>query len=273
MQAIITGVVGYGFSGRVFHCPFVHAHSDFHLKTVVSRHSDEPLKDYPYIQIARTYEDLLNDQEIELVIITTPSHLHFEQAKMALEKGKHVLVEKPYTSTYEEALILNKLAEENKLFISAYQNRRYDGDFLTLCELKKEGFFEQVYEGNVTWDRLKKVESSSWKGSGLRGADLIFDLGSHLLDQVLTLFGEPIECQSLAKKVREGTKIRDWFTLLLDYGDYAIRVKASLGAFSKEERYSYQTSKGGLVFHKMGEQEGQLLAGMKPDDEAYGDDA
>lgn len=273
MKPIVTGVVGYGFSGRIFHCPFVDAHELFELKAVVSRSSDEPLKKYPYIDLLRDYETLLNDTEIELVIITTPSHLHFEHAKMALNKGKHVLVEKPYTSTYAEAIELNSLADEKGLFISAYQNRRYDGDFLTLKKLKEDGLLDKIYDISFTWDRYKMVDKINWKESGQEGSNLVYDLGSHLLDQILTLFGEPIDTYSKSKIIRENSRIKDWFMVVLDYGEFVLRLKSTLAGIAKEPRYSIQTNKGAFVFKEMGEQEHQLLAGMSPLDVNYGDNA
>lgn len=273
MKPIVTGVLGYGFSGRIFHCPFVHAHDYFRLKTVVQRNSDSALKDYSYVNIVKEYDDMLNDPDIELVIVTTPSHLHFEHAKMALEKGKHVLVEKPYTATYKEALALNRIADEKGLFISAYQNRRYDGDFLTMKKLKENGSLDKIYEMSMTWDRFAEVRVHSWKEGGLEGADLVYDLGSHLLDQALTLFGQPKDFHSKSKVIREGSLIKDWFAMELDYGSFVLRIKSTLGATYKEPRYTIQTNKGSYQFHKMGEQEIQLLDGMKPLDANYGDNA
>jgi len=273
MKPIITGVLGYGYSGKVFHCPFVHAHDYFRLKSIVSRNSDDALKDYPYINLLRDYEEMLNDETIELIIITTPNHLHFEHAKKALKKGKHVLVEKPYATTYKEALTLNRIADEKGLFISSYQNRRYDGDYLTLEKLKKNGSLDKIHEVNMVWDRLEPVEVHSWREGGLKGADLVYDLGSHLLDQALTLFGEPKTFSSISKKIREGSLIKDWFEIQLDYGDYIARIKASLGAIYKEPRYVIQTDKQAYLFHEMGEQVGQLVAGIKPLSADYGDNA
>ncbi len=273
MKPIVTGVLGYGFSGQIFHCPFIEAHEDYSLKTVVSRHSDKPLKDYPFIELTRDYEEMLDDKDIELVVITTPSHLHFTHAKMALLKGKHVLVEKPYTATLDEALELNALADEKGLFISCYQNRRYDGDFLTLKRLKAEGKLDDLVEVDMTWDRYKKVEEITWKEEGHDGANLIYDLGSHLLDQALTLFGTPLNFHSITKKVRNNSNIIDWFQITMDYGDFVARIKASLGATYKEPRYRFLTQDYGYVFHKMGEQEDKLRSGMGPLDRHYGDEA
>ena len=273
MKPIVTGVLGYGFSGRIFHCPFIDAHEHFELKTVVQRHANTAKDDYPYIHVAKDYQELLDDEEIELVVITTPSHLHFEHAKQALEKNKHVLIEKPYTATYEQAVELNRIADEKNLFISAYQNRRYDGDFLTLSELKKQGMIEKLYEVSMVWDFNYPVQKENWREQDYEGANFVFDLGAHFIDQALHLFGEPKDLYSISKKVREGSKVDDWFEVLFDYGDYVARIKHSCAALIEEPRYTIQTNQGTYQFHKMGEQEPQLIQGVRPLDPDYGDNS
>lgn len=273
MKPIVTGVLGYGFSGSIFHCPFIHAHEDFKLKTVVQRHGDTAKQDYPYINLIRDYDELLDDTEIELIIITTPSHLHFEHAKRALENNKHVLIEKPYTATYKQAVELNKIADEKGSFISAYHNRRYDGDFLTLSELKRQGAFEKIYEVSMVWDFNYPVQKDKWREQGHEGANFVFDLGAHFIDQAIQLFGKPKDLYSLTKKVREGSNVNDWFEILFDYGDYVARIKHSSAAIIEEPRYTIQTANGTYQFHKMGEQETQLLQGIRPLDSNYGDNA
>ncbi len=271
MKKIKTGVVGYGFSGRVFQCPFIEAHSAYELNAVVQRKGNESKEKYPNIKQYRDLEMLLKDEEIELVIISTPNYLHFEHAKMALEHGKHVVIEKPYASSYEEALILNKLAKEKGKVITAYQNRRYDGDFLTIKQLIDQGV--HIYEYEAVWDKYYPTFKDSWKEAGYQGADLLYDLGTHFLDQALTLFGEPDKFNRTVHKLREGTKIVDYFSLELLYKDKVVRLKSSMIAPHPDIRYKIHTNHGTYHFYKMGEQEDQLLSGMTPDDPAYGDNA
>ena len=273
MKPIVTGVLGYGFSGSIFHCPFIHAHQNFELKTVVQRRGNKALEDYPYINLARDYQEVLDDEEIELIVLTTPTHLHFEQAKMALEKNKNVLVEKPYTSTYEEALELNRIADEKGLFIAAYQNRRYDGDFLTISELKKQGVLNKIYELSMTWDSDYPVKVDKWRERGVKGVNFAFDLGAHFIDQTLQLFGEPLKLYSIPKKIRKGSKVIDWFEVLFDYDDFVVRIKANTASILPEPRYTIHTDNGVYQFHQLGEQEYQLLQGIKPSDPNYGDNA
>lgn len=271
MTKIKTGVVGYGFSGRIFQCPFIEAHDGFELCAIVERHSDQSKKDYPNIVLYRSFEAMLEDAMIELIVLSTPSYLHFEQASLALKAGKHVLVEKPYTATYEQAIALNQLAKEVNKTITVYQNRRYDGDFLTIAKMIEDGV--KIYEYDATWDRFVPDVDDRWKEAGLEASDLKYDLGTHFLDQALTLFGEPQNFQGVTGKFRPGTKIVDYFSMTLKYEDKVVRLKSSLFAPKADLRYKLQTNKGTYHFHEMGEQEHQLLAGMTPDDPAYGDNA
>jgi scyllo-inositol 2-dehydrogenase (NADP+) len=271
MKKIKTGVVGYGFSGRIFQCPFVEAHDDFELSAVVERNSNDSIKDYPNITLYKDYQDLLNDDEIELIIISTPNHLHFKQAKLALEHDKHVLIEKPYTATYEEALELNALAKEKGKVSLPYQNRRFDGDFLTVKKLINDGV--KIFEYEAIWDRFVPIVKEGWQESGLPSNNLLFDLGTHYLDQTLQLFGEPEDFHKITHKLRKDSKIIDHFTMMLTYKDKVVRLKSTMVAAKSDIRYRIHTDKGTFHFYEMGEQEHQLLAGMKPDDENYGDNA
>lgn len=271
MKKIKTGVVGYGFSAKIFQCPFIDFHDDFELSAVVERSSNESKKDYPKIKVYKDYQDLLNDKDIELVILSTPNHLHFEQAKLALEHNKHVLVEKPFAATYEEALELNMLAKEKGKVAVPYQNRRFDGDFLTIKKLINEGV--KVFEYEAIWDRFVPKVKDGWHESGQTSNNLLFDLGPHYLDQALQLFGEPKEFHKIAVKLRKDSKIIDHFTMMLTYEDKIVRLKSTMVAAKSDIRYRIHTDQGTFHFYEMGEQEHQLLAGMKPNDKNYGDNA
>ena len=272
MDEIKTGVVGYGFSGKIFQCPFLEAHEAYDLAAVVQRHGNEAKEDYPNINLLTSYDALLEDDSIELVIISTPSHLHYEHAKMALEAGKHVLVEKPFAATYEQARALDRLAEAKGKVITVYQNRRYDGDFLTIKELLATPDVT-IYEYEAVWDRYAPDMADDWKEAGYEGANLLYDLGSHFMDQAMHLFGKPTAVDGVVKKLRPGTKIIDYFSLVLDYPSVAVRLKSSMVACRPDIRYKVHTNKGTYHFYEMGEQEHQLLAGMKPDDPLFGDNA
>lgn len=272
MKQIKTGVLGYGFSGKVFQCPFIEANEAFELTAVVQRHGETAKEDYPKILLYRDYKDMLGNPEIELIVVSTPAHLHFEHAMLALNHHKHVLIEKPFAATYKEAQQLVALAEEKGLVVCAYQNRRYDGDFLTVKALLEDPTV-RLYEFEAVWDRFVPKIMKDWHEAGFKGADLLFDLGPHYLDQALALFGVPESWHGTAKKLREGSEIIDYFAIELNYPESVIHLKSTLIAAKPDIRYKVHTNKGTYHFYEMGEQEHQLIGGMKPDDPAYGDNA
>lgn len=272
MTKIKTGVVGYGFSGKIFQCPFLQAHEAFDLAAVVQRHGQEAVEDYPDITLYRDFKDMLLDESLELVVISTPAHLHYDHARMALEAGKNVLVEKPFASSVEEAKALNALAKEKNLLIVAYQNRRFDGDFLTIQKLIDAGV--TIFEFEAVWDRfVPEIDEGDWHEQGLEGSDLLFDLGAHFVDQVLTLFGQPDRYEGIVKTLRPKGKIADYFSIEFSYPDKVVRVKSCMHAVKSDVRYKLHTDQGTYYFYEMGEQEHQLIAGMTPDDPNYGDNA
>ena len=272
MKKIKTGVLSYGFSGKIFQCPFIDAHEAFELSAVVQRHGNSAKEDYPSITLYHTYEAMLDDDSIELIIVSTPAHLHFEHAKLALDHNKHVVIEKPFSPTYAEAQKIEALAKEKGKVAVAYQNRRYDGDFLTIKGLVEDPNV-RIYEFEAVWDRFVPMIESDWHEAGHLGADLLFDLGPHYLDQALTLFGQPESWHGRAKKLREGSQIIDYFSIELNYDDKIVRLKSTMMAPHPDIRYKIHTNKGTYYFYEMGEQEGQLIAGMKPNDPDFGDNA
>lgn len=272
MKKIKTGVVGYGFSGKIFQCPFIEAHEAFELKAVVQRNGNEAKEDYPAITVYRDYEEMLLDKDLELIVISTPAHLHFEHAVKALEANKNVVVEKPFSSTVDEAIKLVALAKEKGKVIVPYQNRRFDGDFLTVKKLIQDGV--QIYEYEAVWDRfVPTIDKNDWHEQGHKGSDLLYDLGAHYVDQVLALFGEPEEYHGTVKTIRPKGKIADYFSIEFSYSDKIAKVKSCMHAAKADVRYKIHTNKGTYYFYKMGEQEHQLIAGMKPDGPEYGDNA
>lgn len=270
MKAIKTGILSYGFSGRIFQSTFIHSNDKFELTAITQRHGNSAKEDYPYITLYRDYDDMLQNDEIELIIISTPAHLHFEHALKAIKAGKHVLVEKPFSATLKEAKTLIDTAKEYNVLVTAYQNRRFDGDFLTIKKLIDDGI--KIFEYEATWDRGEfDIDPSDWHEQGFKGSDLLYDLGPHLLDQALNLFGLPISYQGLSKKLRPGSKIIDYFTLTLNYEDKVVRLKSCMHASKEDVRYKLHTNKGTYYFYNMDLQEEQLLSGIRPLHKEYGD--
>ena len=166
---------------------------------------------------------------------------------------------------------MNALAKEKGKLSVVYQNRRFDGDFLTVKKLLADGV--KVFEYEAIWDRFVPEVQCGWQESGEASNNLLFDLGTHYLDQALQLFGEPVEFYKITPKLRENSKIIDHFTMMLTYEDKVVRLKSTMVAAKSDIRYRIHTDRGTYHFYEMGEQEHQLLAGMKPDDKEYGDNA
>ena len=192
MQKINTALLSFGMSGQIFHAPFIEVHAGFHLHSVWERTKNEAEKKYAGVKTYRTIEDLLTDDEIELVVVNTPNKTHYEFAKKALQHKKHVIVEKPFTVTVSEGEELIKLAKEKNKLLTVYQNRRYDSDYKTIKQVVDNGWLGKIVEAEFHYDRYKKELSvKQHKEVPEKGTGALYDLGSHLIDQALQLFGKP----------------------------------------------------------------------------------
>lgn len=152
---IKTGICSYGMSGKLFHAPFIQAHPGYELVAIVERHNQDSKERYPDAKLYRSVEELCADKELQLIVVNTPTYLHYEQAKMVLEAGKNMVIEKPFAVTTKEAEELTALAEKNKIFISVYQNRRYDGDFRAVKEVLQQGWLGEIREAEIRYDRYR----------------------------------------------------------------------------------------------------------------------
>src|SRR6476469_8358943 len=192
MSPIKTAICSFGMSGKLFHAPFVDVNPGFELYSVLERTKNLALEIYPNIKTFRTLEEMLSDNAIELVIVNTPNATHYEYAKAALNAGKHVIVEKPFTVHSPEAKELIALAKEKKLQLSVYQDRRYDSGFLTIKKLLDEKLLGDITEAEIHFDRFKEELSyKAHKEEAKEGNGIVYDLGAHLIDQALQLFGMP----------------------------------------------------------------------------------
>ena len=189
---IKTGLAAFGMSGQIFHAPFITTHPAFELTAIVERSKELSKERYPSAKIVRSFEELIAMDELELIVVNTPDSTHFDYARRALEAGKHVIVEKPFTSTYAEGESLVALARAKGLMLSVYQNRRWDSDFLTVKQILSEGKLGRLVEFESTYPRYRNfIKSGTWKETGEMGGGLTYNLGAHLLDQAVQLFGVP----------------------------------------------------------------------------------
>ena len=190
---IRTAIAGFGLSGKIFQAPFIHADPNFELKKVYERKTDRAKAEYPYVQIVRSFEELLTD-DIDLVIISTPNDTHVPFAKLAMAAGKHVVVEKPVAATSTEAAELCAMAKKQGVVLSVFQNRRLDSDFLTVKKLIEDGALGEVLDYEAHYDRFERgVNPKPWKAAGGAGVGVLYDLGVHIIDQAYVLFGMPNE--------------------------------------------------------------------------------
>jgi scyllo-inositol 2-dehydrogenase (NADP+) len=235
---IKTGICSYGMSGKLFHAPFIDAHPGFELSAIVERHNADSKERYPNAKLYRSVEELCADKEIELIVVNTPTHLHFEQASMVLQSGKHLIIEKPFAITVKEAEALTALAEKNNLFISVYQNRRYDGDYRAVRDVLQKGLLGEMREAEIRYDRYRPAFGGKRHKEGdMPGAGIIYDLSPHLVDQAIQLFGFPNALFADVWKMRDDVEAADYFELLFYYDKLRVRLKAT--CIARESVFAY----------------------------------
>ena len=213
-----TAVLGYGLAGRVFHCPFVSAVPGLELAVILQRTGDTAAAAYPQARIVRSPEHVLSDPAIDLVVIGTPNETHSEFAEAALRAGKHVVVDKPLATTSADVRALIDLARTRNRVLAPFHNRRFDGDFLTLRKLLEQGTLGRVVQITSRFDRFRPLQRpGTWKETGGQPNGILFDLGPHLLDQAVALFGVPDRISADNREERDRTDIDDFFSVVLDY--------------------------------------------------------
>ncbi|RLJ77761.1 Gfo/Idh/MocA family oxidoreductase [Pedobacter alluvionis] len=271
-KTINAGLLAYGMSGKVFHAPFLNAHDGFNLKAVVERSHKNAVNDYPNIISYNSVDELLNDEEIDLVVINTPNNLHYEHSKAALNAHKHILVEKPFTANTAQAKELFELADSVGKQIFFYQNRRWDSDFTSVKKVLDSGKLGKLVEVHLRYDRYRNVIGpKAFKEKLVEASGLLYDLGPHLLDQVISLFGKPLNFHKILGKNRAGTLVDDYFSIQLSFPDSVnIFVTSSMLVVNPQPGFILHGVNGSFIKHRTDIQEEQLLAGMKLTDPGYG---
>lgn len=264
MTKIRTALCSYGMSGRVFHAPFIQMHEGFELVGAWERSTNQIMQHYPTVKSYDTYQELLDD-DIDLVIVNTPTNTHYEFTKEALMHDKHVVVEKAFTTTLGEASGLQFLAEQSEKKLAVFQNRRWDSDFKTVQQVIKEGLLGDITEVEIHFDRYNlNLSPKKHKEVPGPGAGIVLDLGPHLIDQALCLFGMPEKVFADIRMTRPTTTVDDYFEILLYYPTLRVRLKA--GYIVKEPVASYQVHglNGSFIKPRGDIQEAQLQLGKKP---------
>lgn len=267
---IRTGICSYGMSGKLFHAPFIHAHPGFELAAIVERHKVDSRERYPSSKLYRSVEELCADDSLQLIIVNTPTHLHYEQVKLALESGKHVVVEKPFTVKVKEAEELINLAKNKNLHLTIYQNRRYDGDYHAVKNVLDGKLLGDLREVEIRYDRYRpNFAGKTHKEGDLPGAGIVYDLSPHLVDQVMQLFGWPKALYADIWKMRPDVSAPDYFEMLFYYDTFRVRVKATCIARETGHAYILHGMKGSFLQHRSDLQENELLAGRRPSLESW----
>lgn len=268
-RALTAGVIGFGLAGRHFHTPLLEA-AGFDIRAVVSSQVAEVSKRLPNAVALASDAQLFSREDIDLVVIASPNAFHFRQASDALRAGKHVVVDKPLCLTVAEADQLIELANRQHLQLAAFQNRRWDCDFLTVRKLIADGALGEISSYHARWNRFRPEAAAKWRDGGNVGAGMLYDLGSHLIDQALVLFGKPDWVLADVFAQRPGAANDDGFEILMGKGALRISLGVSSLAVDADWRFCVHGLRGSFFKAGFDPQEGQLRSGMSPAAEGFG---
>ena len=263
-----VGLIGFGIAGQVFHAPVIVSVPGLQLKKIrESRPENTALanKRFPQAEVVKEADDLINDPSIDLVVVATSNTSHFGLTKKALEAGKHVVVEKPFTITSSDADQLIELATKHKRILTVHHNRRFDGDFGTVKKILKEGWLGRLVEVEMHYDRFRNyMRPNAWREENLPGSGIFFDLAPHLIDQVLVLFGWPEELTAFIDIQREGAKADDHFELIMHYPRLKVTLRGGMLVREPGPHYMFYGDQGTFIKYGLDPQEAMLKAGLIP---------
>jgi scyllo-inositol 2-dehydrogenase (NADP+) len=266
-EPIRAAVIGFGNGGRTFHAAFISAVPGLELTAIVQRKGDEATQAYPHARIYRSVDEMLADQSIQLVSVTTSNQTHFELGRQCLLAGKHTVIDKPFALTSTEAAELIAIAGERKLVLSAFQNRRWDGDFKTVQDVLKSRALGRLVAFESHYDRFRQeIRQSTWKESGLYGGGQLYDLGTHIIDQALYLFGTPETIAASVRNDRDGALNDDAFDIYLHYigeteKNLTVWLRSTMTAAIAGPRFTLHGTTGSFVKFGIDPQEDAIKAG------------
>jgi predicted dehydrogenase len=261
-EEIGVGIIGFGLAAKVFHAPFVSAVPGLKLRAFVERKGDAAAQAYPAAETVRTVEALLEDPAIELVVVATPNETHYALAKQCLQAGKHVVIDKPFAATSEEAAELIELATAKGLVVAPFHNRRWDGDFLTVRKVLEEGSVGRLVTFESHFDRFRPMpRENTWKESANAANGMLFDLGPHLVDQCVALFGVPNTVTASVRTDRDNSAIEDAFDIVLGYDGLLAWCRASYLSCDASPRFLLHGTAGSFKKYGLDPQEPALVAG------------
>jgi len=263
-----VALIGYGGAGRIFHAPLIAGVPGLQLACIVTRQSDAVQRDWPAVRCVASTGAALADPAIDLVVIATPNASHFELGQATLQAGKHVVVDKPCAVTLAETETLLGMARQQGKVLTVFQNRRFDSDFLALQQVLANGQLGRVVQVDSYFDRYRPTVPKRWREQNLPGSGLWFDLGPHLVDQALVLFGQPDAVLLALANVRDGAQVNDWFHAVLRYdtrhGGLRVILHASTLVAEPGPRWAVHGTGGSFTKFGLDVQEDALKAGQRP---------
>ena len=265
-----VGLVGYGLAGSVFHAPLIRAEPRLRLRAVVTSRADQVRRDLPEARVVASADELLEDPAVELVVVAAPNAVHHRLAAAALRAGRHVVVDKPFVLSTAEADELLALAAAADRRLSVFHNRRWDGDFLTVRQLLGAGQVGQVAGFVSRYERFRPAPKGGWKETAGPGSGLLWDLGPHLVDQALVLFGPPETVWADLAVQRPGVAAVDYAHLVLGYGRLRVLLHAGMLARAPGPRFEVHGDRGSFVKHGLDPQEAALRSGADPGGPGWG---
>lgn len=271
-QPLRVALIGYGFAGRVFHAPLITAIPGLSLDFVASRDAAKVHADLPDVEVIADPLRAATDPRVDLVVIATPNDSHAPLARAALEAGRNVVVDKPFTLSLAEAKELASLADKNGLLLSVFQNRRWDTDFLAVQQAVREGVIGEVTHLESRIERYRPQIRERWREQAGPGSGILWDLGPHLVDQAIQLLGRPDSVFASVAAQREGALTDDWALVVLGFGERRAILQVGMLAARSGARFLVHGTRGSLVKAAPDPQEAQLIAGIRPGDAQWGID-
>jgi len=269
---IEVGLIGFGLAGRAFHAPVIRAVPGLHLAAILQRSGNEAAEKYPDVRIVRNLDELLAMKEVRLIVIATPNETHYPFARQCLEAGRDVVVDKPFTTTLDEAMSLVQIAKQAGRILTVYQNRRYDGDFQAIRQLVAAGTLGRIVRFETSYDRYRpQLKPGAWRETQQPGSGILFDIAPHLIDHALVLFGLPGAVTADIRIERENAVADDAFDITLYYPRSLRAVlRSSILAAAPRPRFVLLGTHGSFVKESFDPQEMNLRQGYIPADTAWG---
>lgn len=267
-----VALVGFGYAGQTFHAPLIAACPGLRLHTIVTRKPDEARTAWPQARPVADLESALADPEIDLVVLATPNGLHAPQAWAALEAGKAVVIDKPFALSLAEASAVSTLARDRGLFLSVFHNRRWDADFLALQAQMSSGALGPIRTFESHFDRFRPEVRDRWRERDEPGGGIWNDLGPHLIDQALVLFGRPLGITCDLVVLRDGGQAVDWAHAVLRYADKRVILHADMTTSAPDLRFAVHGAAASWLKSGLDVQEDQLKAGHAVGADGWGVD-